>query len=332
MAEFIITSCNTGRYLSMFGVVIFNAETQRFRIVNMAQDKSIFREITGFTGMLRYKDKYYLAGQGHPSSILVLDVNLNLIEYVRLSKYYDIHSLDMHDGKLYFAATSENQIIEININDYSETVVWDAGETEALHLNTVKYIDDRMLILMHHGLKQSSKKKKGMLVDALTKDVLLDDLSSPHNIHVSDAGDVTILDSATSRAFTAKSGNWVFSISGAFEGYLRGVGEDSEYRVFGISAGRVISRKQGPNKKYFTGSFMEYFSAKAFQSYIILDNKYSSPDESKYISFIAYGREVYEILPLFPDSKPAYMKNWIANRELVYGWLKQRDRPDQVTL
>lgn len=275
--------------------------------------------------MLRYKDRYYLAGQGHPSSILVLDVNLKLIEYVRLSKYYDIHSLDMHDGKLYFAATSENKIIEININDYSETVVWDAGKTESLHLNTVKYIDDRMLILMHHGLKQSPKKKTGMLVDALTKDILLDNLSSPHNIHVSDAGDVTILDSATSRVFTAKSGSWVFSISGTFEGYLRGVGEDSEYRIFGISAGRVVSRKQGPSKKYFTGSFMEYFSAKAFQSYIILDNKILSAYESKYISFIAYGREVYEILPLSSDSKPAYMKNWVANRELVYGWIKQRD-------
>jgi len=332
MTEFVITSCNTGPYLSMFGVVVFNAETHKFRVVNLVQDKSIFKDITGFTGMIRCGNRYYLAGQGHPSSILVLNMNLRVIDYIRLSKYYDIHSLDVKDGRLCFAASSENKIIEVNLDNYSEIVVWDACKSECLHVNTVKYVDGKMLILMHHSLRLSSKKKTGMLIDALTEDVLLEDLNHPHNIHVSDVGDVSILDSGTSRVFTAKAGDRDFIISDKFEGYLRGIGEDSKYRIYGISAGRVISRKQGVKKKYFTGGFMEYFAAKAFQSFVILSDKSTSLGDSKYISFIAYGREIYEILPLSPESKPAFMRNWIANRELVYGWLKQRNLPDQETV
>lgn len=298
----IITCCNTGKFSSLFGIALLSLEKDKVDYLELSHPKIDFSKITGFTGITNDENYYYIGAQGHPSKIIILDNNLNVHDVISLSKYYDIHSMDIYRNSLYFAASSTNQIIELDLNNYSETIYWESPNSqEKLHLNVVKFFNDNMYALFHKDFDETGK-QQGVVYNISKKEKLLTGLKHPHDIYFNQNENLLyVSSSAEGKVFSIGLKTKEVIEEVFLPGfYSRGFAIDGNQYISGISSKRLISRKEGKKISYFDGSFEEYMECNEFNSYLNIFNK-ESKNNSK-VDFSHIGNEIYEIYELKKES------------------------------
>lgn len=321
----IITCCNTGRFLSKFGLVLFDESTKKFAFIDLEHELLDFSKITGYTAIQKVGNEYYIGVQGKLSGVLKLDENLNIVNFVTLTQYYDIHSMDYYNGHLYFAASATNQVIKLDINTFEESVHWTARNNQRkLHLNVVKFYNDKMFVLLHdHFDNIDDLSKLGLLYNVTDNKEIICNLKHPHDIFF-EKNYVYVSDSAKGRVFSynfdTSSENKVFEVDGY---YTRGLDLSNDTIISGISAKRIISRKQGEVLRYFKGSFTEYINSDQHYSYVHLFDKQSN--QSTFIDFSHIASEIYEIKPI-TVATPRILKKAQIKKSVVQKWVLDNAR------
>ncbi len=323
----IISCCNTGRFLSKFGLVLFDKLTNKLAFLRLDSKHLDFSKITGYTAIQQVGDEYYIGVQGQLSGIIKLDKNLNVTNYIALSKYYDIHSMDFYNGYLYFAASSTNQVIKFDLKTYEEKVHWTAPNSEEkLHLNVVKFYGDKMFVLFHKDFSElKASKKTGILYNVTDDKKIVCNLQHPHDV-LFENGNVNVSDSANGRVlsynFNTEVEKIIFELAGY---YTRGLDLADDIIISGISSKRIISRKQGKVLRYFKGSFSEYIDSDAHYSYLHVFNRINN--KSTLIDFSHMGSEIYEIKPIQVKA-PRLLKKALVEKSVVQKWVLENARVD----
>ncbi len=323
MAKYIISCCNTGSLLSEFGLVILDSEItlEPFSYLDLHDTNLNFGTITGFTGICELPNGYAVATQSTPSGILILDTNLNFVNYIKLKKYYDLHSMIYHDdNKILVAATATNQILEINLASGREKIFWDADNVRNLHINTFQVNSDNFLVLSHQDPTHlANKQGVGVVLDVNRNKRVLTELWHPHDLFQRLDGSIAVLSSARGTIFSLDPTTFIVSMEKQLNGYIRGYFEDDDGIFVGVSALRMISRKQGAQLRYYKGSFEEYYQDPIYQSFIAKYTRHT--DNIEYIPFTQMNFEIYEVKRLAEDSKPALVAKPEVKRHMILRWL-----------
>lgn len=323
MNGYLISCCNTGRLLSEFGLVVYNEEyrDKPFTHLDLSETGLDFNSITGFTGICKIPDGYAVATQGNPNGILFLDENLCFLRYQSLGGYYDIHSMLWHGSELLFAATACNEIRALDLQTGQHRLFWGIKNKRNLHLNTFLFHQDRLLVLLHQNPTFSENERgAGVVLDAESNQHLIENLWHPHDLVLRPNGELVVLSSGERKIYAVDLEQGGDSrLDWHLDGYVRGYHEEDGQALVGISAVRMFSRKQGADKRYFRGSFEEYYNDPVFQSFVARARRGS--DEVSYLPFSHMNFEIYEIKPLPGSVRPPLVQEPNIRRHMICRWL-----------
>lgn len=322
MAKYLISCCNTGRLLSEFGLVIFDAlnKINPFFYLNISETKLDFATITGFTGICQIPGGYVVGTQSNPSGLLILDSDLRFVRYMELSQNFDVHSMLMHESKLLVAATAVNQILAIDLNSGSESVFWDAKNERKLHINTFIFHQQNLLVLSHQDPTHSNESVRvGVVRDVDLNRNLAQGLWHPHDLFIRPDGSIVVLSSERGWVHALDPVDFTLTKEKVLKGYIRGYHEDEEGVIVGLSAIRMFSRKQGSDKRYYRGSFEEYYQDPMFQACVARYDRGATDVE--YLPFSHMNFEIYEIKRLADVSEPLLVPMPVIRRHMILRWL-----------
>lgn len=324
MPKYLISCCNTERLLSEFALVVFDSDSRErpFSYLDLEHSGLNFEKIRGFTGICAVPGGYAVGIQAIaiPSAILYLDYDLNPIRHFRLSRQFDVHSMTMYDSKLLFAATATNQIVAIDLDSGKESVFWDADNARNLHVNDFVFCQGELIVMAHQNPHHTQDRfRKGVVFEARSKKLLMEDLWHPHDLFPRADGTVVAVSSEAGRIYSLDTATRRVGLERELSGYARGFYQDRDGVVVGISGVRMHSRKEGAGKRYFRGSFDEYYRDPVFQSFVATYGSLDGPIEYRPFSYMNF--EIYNVQRLAEASRPKLLSPNVVRRHMVVQWL-----------
>ncbi|MBA2448150.1 MAG: DUF4915 domain-containing protein [Chloroflexi bacterium] len=275
--------------------------TSEFRLVQLPP--GLLRG-AGLTGLAASERHVYAATQAtnvtlrgrRPGrcELLVFDrANLRLVNRYLFRLATDVHSLWWAGETLYAVSTGADEVVQLRLRDaavISESVFWRPAPTgpraDLHHLNAVHGRGDALLVVgfgQRNGGPWSSA-QDGFVVDATRGERLASGLRHPHSL--------TLVDE---QIVCCESRGWAVQVVGGqrvggLAGYTRGLCVVGRELFVGTSVGRRISRSTG----HSAGPTVPATPGRCAISR--LSTERFALEET--IDLGAYGREIYDLLPL----------------------------------
>lgn len=244
--QILVSCCNLGQAASRYSVAVISAAGIEWLDLDEVLDPAIDKGVTGIT---LTEDHCFIAVQGDRPRLISLDRNLRARSVLPCVLGTDLHSLAYHRGELFYASTGCNQILSVScrdgIFDGKEQVRLEAAprNQDWVHLNSVCFIDERMVYSMFAAEPRERERVDGVVMDAFSGIALHAGLRDPHSVTRLPDGHLGYCESLAS-CFHLRSVDGRHRRS-ALYGYLRGCTHTGSYFVVGASHWRNRSRSTG---------------------------------------------------------------------------------------
>jgi hypothetical protein len=230
----VATICNTVRDAGCYA--LWFSDGRRQCVVDLTESIS---DAIGLTGIAYHRGRIYVAVQGSPSRILVLDLSLQVLETIVDDDFNDLHSLHILGDDLVIVSPKSGKLLKRNLATGSITVV--ATFDPEAWVSVVLCLADDIWLCGHHLRYLDPNARDGGIFSIAQGRTILDGLVRPHSLMRYRDGFV-VLDSGNARVvyFDGSGINHVVQL----DGFLRGAAIAGE-RMLLVAGGphRTISRK-----------------------------------------------------------------------------------------
>jgi hypothetical protein len=194
---------------------------------------------SGLTGIVSHDNRIYIAVQGVPSRILVLDLALNVLDVIVDENFDDLHSLHIAGDALIIVSPRNGRLLKRDLSSGNTSVI--ANFDPEAWVSAVHYTPDDIWLCAHHLRYLDPEAEGGGIFSVAQGRKILDGLVRPHSL-IRYRDEFVVLDSGNARVvyFNADGAKQVCQL----EGFLRGAsiaGEDTLLVAGGLH--RTISRK-----------------------------------------------------------------------------------------
>ncbi len=197
------------------------------------------RNASGLTGMAYRHNRIYVAVQGVPSRILVLDMTLNVVDLIVDENFNDLHSLHIVDDALLIVSPKNGKLLRRDLATGVTTVI--ANFDPEAWVSVVHCRPNDIWLCGHHLRYLDPKAQGGGIFSIAKAGSVLDGLIRPHSL-ISHRDGFVVLDSGNARVvYFDESG---IKQTCQLHGFLRGVAVTGDDTLL-VAGGphRTISRK-----------------------------------------------------------------------------------------
>jgi hypothetical protein len=249
-----------------------------------------------------------LAVPGEHERLISLDSRLRPVDVFTCDQGRDLHSLAVHDGRLYFAATGRNQVLSVGCvgGKFSgpETihVTCQSPAEDLVHLNSLLIDEQGSLLFSMFGVGPRSKvRDRGAVVDVRSGEALIEGLMDPHSLTRLPDGRIAMCESLQSALCVVEPTTCLVTRV-ALRGYTRGIAHTGRHLVVGASHWRNRSRSSSQTRGMpsFESSGQQNHSAHSYLFVLREDLNVTNT-----IDFTPYASEIYDVAFLGRRFQPA---------------------------
>jgi uncharacterized protein (TIGR03032 family) len=315
----LVSCCNVGHEDSRYSVAVVTAKGIDWLDLDAAIDPARDK---GVTGIAASSEHCFLAVPGANERLISLDSRLRLVDVFTCERGRDIHSLAVHDGRLYFAATGCNQVLSVGCTGGKFSgpeevhVTCQSPAEDLVHLNSLLIDEKGALLFSMFGVgPRSQMRNQGAVVDVHSGEALVEGLMDPHSLTRLPDGRIAMCESMQS-ALCIVDPTTCLVTRVALRGYTRGIAHTGRHLVVGASHWRSRSRSSSTQVRglpSFESSAQQNHSA---HSYLFVLREDLSVANT--IDFTPYASEIYDVAFLGRSFQPASVfKQAVERRKQV---------------
>ena len=315
----LVSCCNVGHDDSRYSVAVVTAKGIDWLDLDAAiepvRDK-------GVTGIAASSDHCFLAVPGVNERLISLDSRLRPVDVFTCEKGRDIHSLAVHDGRLYFAATGCNQVLSVGCaagkfsGPEQVHVTCQSAAEDLVHLNSLLIDEKGSLLFSMFGVgPRSQERDQGAVVDVRSGEALIEGLMDPHSLTRLPDGRIAMCESMQSALCIVEPTTCLVTRVG-LRGYTRGIAHTGRHLVVGASHWRSRSRSstQMRGLPSFASSGQQNHSAAHSYLFVLREDL----SVANTIDFTPYASEIYDVVFLGSRFQPASVfKQAVQRRKQV---------------
>jgi uncharacterized protein (TIGR03032 family) len=291
----LVSCCNVGHGGSRYSVAVLTADGIDWlnldSVIDPTQDK-------GITGIAASAEHCFLAVPGAHERLISLDRQLRPVDVFSSAKARDLHSVSVHDGRLYYASSGSNEVLSIACVDGRfqgpEQAHVTCGSTaeDEIHLNSLLVNDGTSVMYTMFGVgPRSQVRNMGAVVDAHSGEALVAGLMDPHSLTRLPDGRLAFCESLRNSLCIVDPATREVSRV-ALRGYTRGIAHTGRHLLVGASHWRNRSRSgtQVRGVPKFLGAARHRHTK---ESHLFVLREDLSVAHS--IDFSAYSSEIYDV-------------------------------------
>jgi hypothetical protein len=134
----------------------------------------------GFTGIAYHDQRIYVAVQGFPSRILILDMALNVVDVISDDNFDDLHSLQFMDNALFMASPRSGKLLKTDLGTRRTSVV--ANFDPDAWVSVAHCGPDDILLCGHHMQFFDPQAYGGGVFSIARGRAIVDGLEMPHSL------------------------------------------------------------------------------------------------------------------------------------------------------
>jgi len=237
-------------------VASYNSDTQAIQIIRLPRRDLVFSAVTGVAAndcflffAVQVSDRLRPLFYGGSFFLLVLNrQDLSFAALHPLEDFWDVHSICLHDGRLYIVSSGSDEVIALQLdgpNIAGQTVAWrpvsNAPREDRYHLNSLISWNGS-LVVSAFGERAGplwSSATNGFVHDITRDRRLLSGINQPHSL-LPRGGDLLFCESRGQSVRSLYDGRRV-----QLTGYTRGLGVVAGRIAVGVSRGRRSSKSAG---------------------------------------------------------------------------------------
>jgi len=271
----------------------------------------------GVTGIAAGAEHCFLAIPGANERLISLDSRLRPVDVFICEKGRDIHSLAVHDGRLYYASTGCNQVLSVGCaggrfeGPEQIHVTCQSPEEDLVHLNSLLVDEQGSLLFSMFGVgPRSQARDQGAVVDVRSGEALIEGLMDPHSLTRLPDGRIAMCESMQSALCIVEPATCLVTRV-PLRGYTRGIAHTGRHLVVGASHWRSRSRSstQVRGMPSFESTGQQNHST---HSYLFVLREDLSLTNT--IDFTPYAAEIYDVAFLGRRFQPASVFKQAAER------------------
>lgn len=296
----LVSCCNVGYGGSRYSVAVLTADGIDWlnldSVIDPAQDN-------GVTGIAVTAAHCFLAVQGGQERVISLDHRLRPVDVFRSAQARDLHSLSVHDGRVYYASTGSNEVLSVGctngiLTGFERTEVARGSRTaDEIHLNSVLIGEGNSLMYTMFGVgPRSPVRALGAVMDARSGVALVDGLMDPHSLTRLPDGRLAFCESMRNSLCVVDAASRAVRRVG-LRGYTRGIAHTGRHLLVGASYWRSRSRSSAQVRGVpdFLGAGRDHHTK---ESHLFVLREDLSLAHA--IDFSPYASEIYDIAFLGP--------------------------------
>lgn len=310
----LVSCCNVGHEDSRYSVAVITAKGINWLDLDACLDPTRDK---GVTGIAASSEHCFLAVPGAHERLISLDSRLQPVDVFICEKGRDIHSLAVHDRRLYFASTGANQVLSIGCaggrfsGPEQVHVTCQSPVEDLVHLNSLLIDEKGSLLFSMFGVGPKSQvRDQGAVVDGRSGEALLEGLMDPHSLTRLPDGRIAMCESMQSALCMVEPTTCLVTRV-ALRGYTRGIAHTGRHLIVGASHWRSRSRSTGQVRGLpsFESGAQQNQSA---HSYLFVLREDLSVTNT--IDFTPYASEIYDVAYLGRGFQPASVFKQAAER------------------
>jgi uncharacterized protein (TIGR03032 family) len=314
----LVSCCNVGRDDSRYSVAVVTAKGIGWLDLDAALDP---RRDKGVTGIAAGDEHCFLAIPGDNERLISLDSRLRPMDVFICEAGRDIHSLAVHDGRLYFASTGRNQVLSVGCaggkfsGPEQVHVTCQSPAEDLVHLNSLLIDEQGSLLFSMFGVgPRSQVRDQGAVVDVHSGEALIEGLMDPHSLTRLPDGRIAMCESMQSALCIVEPTTCLVTRV-PLRGYTRGIAHTGRHLVVGASHWRSRSRSstQVRGLPSFESNAQHNHSAHSYLFVLREDLNVTNT-----IDFTPYASEIYDVAFLGQRFQPASVfKQAVERRKQV---------------
>jgi len=310
----LVSCCNVGHEDCRYSVAVVSAKGIDWLDLD---DALIPERDRGVTGLAVGPEHCFLAIPGKRERLISLDSQLRPVDTYSFNHSRDIHSLAVHNDRLYFAATGSNQVLSVGCADGRFTgpeqvhVTCQSAAEDRVHLNSLLIDDHGAPLYTMFGVgPKSPVRAEGAVVDMHSGHALIEGLLDPHSLTRLPDGRIALCESMQSALCVVEPTTCLVTRVG-LRGYTRGIAHTGRHLVVGASHWRSRSRSttQLRGLPSFPSGAQQNHSG---QSYLFVLSEDLTVTNT--IDFTPYSSEIYDVAFLGRRFRPAAVFKQAAQR------------------
>lgn len=279
-----------------YSLCILDSETGDAQWISLLDLPSELRQdFSGITGICYVDKGVVIATQSATPTLIYLNNEQKITNYIALQQCRDTHSLTFHNGYIYIVSTGTNEIYRVSFFDgnfVKEELFWQYPDVkydkDEVHLNGLT-IDKDCLIASCFGNKKvdGSWDVEGRIFYVDSNQTIHGGLNQPHS-PVIDGERLVFAESKAQKIYLYNKSikdEWYFEKDFVLNGYTRGLILKENRIWVAISADRKSSR----SKKTFEASELESGDS------AIVEIDINTCQKVTMLNLIGFGREVYDL-------------------------------------
>jgi Domain of unknown function (DUF4915) len=301
----LVSCCNVGHEDSRYSVAVVTAKGIDWLDLDAALDPSRDK---GVTGIAAGAEHCFLAIPGDNERLISLDSRLRPVDVFVCEQGRDIHSLAVHDGRLYFASTGGNQVLSVGCaggrfsGPEQVHVTCQSPAEDLVHLNSLLIDEQGSLLFSMFGVgPRSQVRDQGAVVDVPSGEPLIEGLMDPHSLTRLPDGRIAMCESMQSALCIVEPATCLVTRV-PLRGYTRGIAHTGRHLVVGASHWRSRSRSstQVRGLPSFESNVQHHHSAHSYLFVLREDLTVTNT-----IDFTPYASEIYDVAFLGRRFQPA---------------------------
>ena len=302
----LVSCCNVGHEDSRYSVAVVTAKGIDWLDLDGAIDPARDK---GVTGIAASSEHCFLAVPGNHERLISLDSRLRPVDVFTCEQGRDIHSLAVHDGRLYFASTGCNQVLSVGCaggrfsGPEMVHVTCQSPVEDLVHLNSLLVDEKGSLLFSMFGVgPRSQVRDQGAVVDVRSGEALIEGLMDPHSLTRLPDGRIAMCESMQSALCIVEPATCLVTRV-PLRGYTRGIAHTGRHLVVGASHWRSRSRSSSQTRglpSFESSGQQQQHSA---HSYLFVLREDLSVTNT--IDFTPYASEIYDVAFLGRRFQPA---------------------------